>query len=123
MSSPSDQPTNRRRIGSRFESLAADYFAREGYTILERNWQTGHKEIDLIVKKDALVVFVEVKAAKSDSFGHPVERVNRTKRARLLQAARQYSQDPRLGGCDFRFDVITFLDGQLEHFPDAFRDE
>lgn len=123
MSSRSDESANHRRTGSRYESLAAEFLEQHGFTILERNWQAGHKEIDLIARRDSLVVFVEVKAAKSDAFGHPVERVNKTKRRRLLSAAKEYSQDPRLAGCDFRFDVVTFLDGTLEHFPDAFREE
>jgi len=123
MSSPSDSKPNRRKLGAQYESAAADYLISQGYTILDRNWQAGHKEIDLIARKDNLVVFVEVKASRTGSFGHPIERVDRTKQQNLLAAAQQYIQDPKLAGCDFRLDVITFFEGKLEHFPDAFQGE
>ncbi|MDH4156159.1 MAG: YraN family protein [candidate division Zixibacteria bacterium] len=107
-------------IGRQFEKLAADYFIRGGFDILENNWQAGQKEIDLIVKKDRLVVFVEVKSASSKKYGHPAERVDDRKIHNLTEAAQKYLIENAIEGCDLRFDVITFVDGKLEHFPDAF---
>ena len=93
----------------------------KGYKTLEKNWQAGHKEIDLIVHKDNTVVFVEVKGSASKKFGHPSERVDKQKKSNLILAAEQYIIKKNLKECDFRFDVITFLDGKLEHYPDAFQ--
>ena len=107
-------------IGRQFEKLAADYVLQSGFDILENNWQAGQKEIDLIVKKDKLVVFVEVKSASSKKFGHPAERIDNRKIHNLTQAAQKYLIDNAVEGCDLRFDVVTFVDGQLEHFPNAF---
>jgi len=60
-----------------YEKLAAKFFEQHGYEILERNWRAGRKEVDLIVRKSNLIIFVEVKSASNKKFGHPAERVNR----------------------------------------------
>jgi putative endonuclease len=121
--SSSDNPPDhddRVRIGRSFEKIAAEFFVSKGFTVLERNWQAGHKEIDLIVRKDSLVVFVEVKSSTTGKFGHPAERVDNRKIANLTKAAYQYVNENSIEDCDLRFDVVTFFDGKLEHFPNAF---
>ena len=122
MCSPDPGPQKKRRIqtGRSFEKQAALFFEQNGYTILERNWQAGHKEIDIIVRKDDLIVFVEVKSASSGKFGHPAERVDRKKVANLTTAAHRYISEHNIENCDLRFDVVTFVDGKLEYFPNAF---
>ena len=121
-SSNSEQPKGSARQvrGKQFEDRAALFFEDHGYTVLDRNWRAGHKEIDLIVRKADTVVFVEVKASLSDRFGHPVERVDKTKIRHLTNAAQQYVLEKKISGCDLRFDVVTFSGGQLEHYPNAF---
>ncbi len=107
-------------IGRAYEELAAQFFLDKHYTILHRNYRAGHREIDLIVKKDNVIAFVEVKAAKSKSMGHPAERVNKKKITNLTKAAQQYLIENKITDADLRFDVITFLDGTIEYFPAAF---
>ncbi|MBU8933948.1 MAG: YraN family protein [candidate division Zixibacteria bacterium] len=116
---PSDG-TNRVQTGRSFEKLAARFFQDQGFEILERNWHDGPREIDLIVSKDSLIVFVEVKSTSSRKFGHPVERVDKRKVYNIVRAAQRYLVDEEIHQHDFRFDVVTFTKGQLEHFPDAF---
>jgi putative endonuclease len=112
--------TKKKIIGQSYEQLAARYFRQIGFEILERNWYAGHKEIDLIIKKENLIAFVEVKSASTRKYGHPAERVDQRKIANLTSAARQYIADHNIENCDLRFDVVTFINGKLEHFPDAF---
>jgi putative endonuclease len=106
--------------GKEYENLAARFYEENGFDILEQNWRAGHKEIDLIVRRADLVVFVEVKSTCSRNFGHPVEKVDQKKIRNLSTAAQQYLIDKTVTGCDLRFDVVTFVNGQLEHFPGAF---
>lgn len=106
--------------GRKFEALAGKFFVENGYQILDKNWQAGHKEIDLIVRRGNVVVFVEVKSASNKKFGHPAERVDKKKIKNLTIAAQQYLLVNDLKGFDLRFDLVTFLDGQLEHYPNAF---
>lgn len=123
MPSCNDDPESarhRRAIGRTFEKLAAAFYEKNGFTIRDRNWQAGRKEIDLIVAKENLVVFVEVKSSATKKYGHPAERVDKKKIANLTEAARQYLIEKEIKEVDLRFDVVTFVDGQLEHFPGAF---
>jgi len=122
MPSSKKEPDRSRNVakGREYERLAAEFFQNNGYDILERNWQAGHKEIDLIVRRKNTVVFVEVKSASSDKLGHPAERVDQKKIANLTNAAQQYLQVKQIKNCDLRFDLVTFLDGKLEHYPNAF---
>lgn len=120
---PQRSGRSKRAIGAGYEQKAADFFRGLGFEILDRSWQAGHREIDLIVRKGNLVVFVEVKSASGNAFGHPVERVDKTKVRRLSSAAQQYLLAKDLEGVDLRFDVVTFVQGRLEHYPSAFEFE
>jgi len=121
--SNSSNRDNRVKRGRRFEELAGQFYKDNGFEILDRNWQASHKEIDLIVRKDDIIVFVEVKSASTNKFGHPVEWVDKKKIHNLIVCAQQYVIDKDLKDVDLRFDVVTFSGGQLEHFPDAFTAE
>ncbi len=110
----------RRKMGRQFERQAALFFKETGFEILEQNYFAGHREIDLIVKKENLIVFVEVKSSSSKKFGHPVERVDSKKIINLTKAAQHYLKESEIENCDLRFDIVTFIDGKIEHFPNAF---
>lgn len=108
------------KIGREYEELAAQFFLEQGFHLLHRNYRAGHKEIDLIVRKGDLVAFVEVKSAKSKSMGHPSERITKKKKTNLIKAAQTYLIENKIDNSDFRFDAVIFVDGKIEHYPDAF---
>ena len=116
----SSEKDNRVKIGHEYEQFAANFYKENDYEIIESNWQDSHREIDLIVQKNKLIVFVEVKSSASKKYGHPVERVDKRKQNNLIKAAQKYLQENNIKDFDLRFDVVTFLDGQLEHYPNAF---
>jgi len=107
-------------IGRSYEKLAALFFEQNGFEVLRRNWRAGRKEIDLIVQKENLLVFVEVKSSASKKYGHPSERIDERKKINLTEAARQFVIAEDIKDLDLRFDVVTFVNGQLEHYPGAF---
>ena len=115
---------NRRSFGTEAENQAANFLESKGYEILERSYQYGHKEIDLICRKENTIVFVEVKAARSNKFGEPQSWVTDAKQKNLIAAAQGYIQDHDVTGFDFRFDVIAYSriknDVRLNHFESAF---
>ena len=113
-------------LGKRGEQLAAEFYIREGYRILEQNFRSPIGEVDLIVEKSGLLVFVEVKSRSSELFGEGYEAVNKAKQARLRRLATLYLRQTRLSYSGIRFDVVSLLitrEGELiklKHFSAAF---
>ena len=110
------------QIGSWGEELAANYLREKGYVILERDWHSGHRDIDIIAKRDGCIVFVEVKTRRSADFGSPVQAVDYRKQHNLLRAINHYIHYRHLDML-WRFDVISIvgvLGGQpeIEHVED-----
>jgi putative endonuclease len=96
-----------RQVGLRGENLAADYLAAKGYELLARNVRTEAGEIDLIARKDGLLVFVEVKTRGSDRFGAPEEAITPLKQQRMADAAELWlAAHPEETG-DWQLDVIA----------------
>ena len=96
-----------RRVGAWGENLAAEYLAAKGYELLGRNVRTEAGEIDLIARKDGLLVFVEVKTRGSDRFGAPEEAITPLKQQRMEDAAELWlTAHPEETG-DWQLDVIA----------------
>ena len=57
------------------EDLALRYLTRRGYRLVERNYRTRRGKIDLILRKGATLVFVEVKLRRGTLFGDPLEAI------------------------------------------------
>ena len=110
-------------IGKKGEDLATDYLLAKGYSILERNWRHGQKEIDIIAQWQDMLVIVEGKTRTGTSFGDPVESITLRKQALLIRAAEAYLFAHHLD-LDVRFDMIVVAKNKtgsvLEHIPDAF---
>ena len=51
-----------KQIGNFGERMAVRYLRLRGYTVKERNWRSGHLEIDVIAANLFTIAFVEVKA-------------------------------------------------------------
>ena len=93
-------------FGAQGEDIAIDYLRSKGYVILDRNWRSGHKEIDIVARKDDIVVFVEVKARANAFYGKPEDAVTRRKMHLLVLAADAYLRYNAID-LEVRFDVIT----------------
>ena len=110
-------------LGKLGEDLAVDYLTQQGYQILERNWRSGHKEIDIIALDDTNLVVVEVKTRKSDDYGEPDIAVGRDKQRMLIWAADAYVRYKNLN-VDVRFDIISIVftsgEPEIEHIENAF---
>lgn len=113
------------RQGRRGEALAAAYLERRGWRILERNWRFHHKEIDLVVERDGLVAFVEVKTRGGGAWDHPLASITERKRRELCVAARGWIALRGRVGESYRFDAVAVVrDGagtRVEHVESAWR--
>lgn len=76
--------------GARAESLAADFLAARGLSIVARNFRTRMGEIDLIARDGEMLVFVEVRKRRSAAYGGAAASITAAKRARLIAAAQAY---------------------------------
>jgi putative endonuclease len=109
--------------GRKNEEIAARFLQEKGYIILERNWRSGKKEIDIISEKDDYLVVAEVKSGLQSFLLRPEESVSRKKQKMIVEAAEAYIIKNEISK-EVRFDVI-FVTGDtssvnIEHIPDAF---
>lgn len=111
-------------LGRLGESIARQYLEGKGYELLDENWTYGKAEVDLIVYKDGIMIFVEVKSRSSVAFGEPEDFVGKAKQIQMELAANAYIEIMNHQN-DIRFDIIaiTFTknkDYTLNHIEDAF---
>jgi len=99
----------RQKFGKQGESAALAYLEKNGYRILEQNYRTARGEIDIIAEQDNTLVFVEVKARKSERFGSPKSAVTPEKQKKMSMTALQYLKDRNCQNRKARFDVITLF--------------
>ena len=114
----------RHDFGRHCEFMARTYLEQEGYLILETNWRSGHKEIDIIAQDGEMLVIVEVKARKNEDFMFAEDAVDERKIRNLVRATHNYILMKGLD-CDVRFDIITLVlddkgEYKLKHIKDAF---
>jgi putative endonuclease len=112
-------------LGRHGEELAAEYLGREGYTIVDRNWRCSQGEIDIVAADGPELVFVEVKARSSVSFGHPFEAITTQKLARLRRLAAAWCEAHPGRGSRVRIDAIAIIAprgavAEIEHLRRVF---
>lgn len=115
---------HRRAQGTSAEADAAEWLARHGYRIVDRNVTNHGGEIDAIAVDGDTLCFIEVKARSSHAFGLAVAAVDPRKQRRLARAASLYLvSHPWDGPC--RFDVLGLDPGPdgwtFSLVKDAFR--
>ena len=114
--------------GKRGEEIACNYLMENGHTVIDRNWRSGHLEIDIVsLYKDGMH-FVEVKSRTAPYQAEPEENVDYAKQKRITSAAQKYLLTKALksgiGDVEVFFDIVTvvFDGGQTEvkYFPQAY---
>ena len=89
------------------EQLALLHLKRLGYRIICRNYRCPLGEIDIIAQRQDVLVFVEVKSRRSQTFGSPKQAITPAKQHKLSQVAWHYLQKHDLTEAKARFDVVT----------------
>jgi len=114
----------RQQFGELGERIAERWLRRQGWRVVQRRFRNGHRDIDLVVEREGLVAFVEVKARRGQEFGDPVEAVNWKKQKELGRSARVSIARHGRAQDAYRFDVFGVLvDGnavRVRHVADAF---
>lgn len=109
--------------GRRGEDLALAWMQDHGFRLLDRNWRSGHKELDLVMEGEERVHIVEVKTMTPPLLIQPFEKVDPVKQGRLVAAARHYIAQRQVTR-EVQFDVVSVILGdgqpQVEYIPEAF---
>lgn len=110
-------------LGVSAESRAALLLAAKGYRTLAKRWKTPVGEIDLVMRRGTLIIFVEVKAR--GSLDAAAESVLPRQRKRIIAAAEVWlAAHPEHAGYDMRFDAVLVAPGRLpQHIISAFEVE
>ena len=112
------------------ERLAASFLETRGFVVMDRNYRFERAEVDLVCflpnadNSGGEIVFVEVKARRTDAFGTPEEAVTEAKQRQIRRAAEAYLYERKLEGSPARFDVVAVRLGkgepEITHHPYAF---
>ncbi len=103
-----------RRIGEQTEKLARQYLEQQGLQFITNNFHSKQGEIDLVMRDQSYVVFVEVRYRQYNYYGDASESIDWFKQQRIMHAADFYlhrhlwaQQLPS------RFDVVS-LSGDVQ---------
>lgn len=78
--------------GQAGEDMAWAHLQKQGCRLVARNWHCRYGEIDLIVLHNGILVFVEVKYRRNNSFGGSVYSIGAAKLAKLQRSIECYLQ-------------------------------
>lgn len=110
---------DRKAVGLEGERVATEFLKKQGYKILQRNYNPGSSEIDVIGYDRGVIVFLEVKTCLSHRYGPPEARVTETKKRRIYKAAQRYIKEKHLSNKKFRFDVVSVVFGPSQNVPEV----
>jgi len=99
---------DRKGIGKLGEEIGVKYLEKNGHKVLDTNFYSRFGEIDIISKKEQVLIFTEVKTRTSDRFGIPEEALTRQKLHRIRKTALHFvkTRDKPLN-FNWRIDLIT----------------
>ena len=119
--------SERRETGNEGEIIVCSYLEKNSHTVLEKNYRSGHLEIDIISLDRDGIHFVEVKTRRPPLQASPQDSVTAAKQRRIAQAAANYlsrSKHPGLETLECHFDVAAVvIDGNrttIKFIKDAY---
>ncbi len=114
-------------LGAWGEAEAVRLLVSRGWSILDRGYRLGRREIDIVAARRGVLAFVEVKTRHEAPFGPPEAAVDWRKRAEIEAVASDYLMRHVQGETDVRFDVVAIVVRpdrtivRIEHIEDAWR--
>jgi putative endonuclease len=116
-----EKKQNNRKLGSEYESLAAEYLRAQHYEILARNFRCRQGEIDIIARDGEYLCFVEVKYRANADAGRAADAVDYRKQQKIIRVAEYYLMKH---GCNewtpCRFDVLAIDGSDITLYQNAY---
>ncbi|MGB1199678.1 MAG: YraN family protein [Thalassotalea sp.] len=102
------------------EQCASHFLQKKGLTYIEKNFHSRFGEIDLIMKEQNVLVFVEVKYRKNTLFGGAISAISYKKQQKIIKTAAIYLQQQQLNeyNTSYRFDVIA-IEGSISTIDES----
>lgn len=92
-----------------FERAAEIFLVKAGLILIKRNFNSPYGEIDLIMRDQNILVFVEVRQRRNSRFYSAAASVSKQKRSRIIKTAQHYLQaTPNHQNLFCRFDIIAY---------------
>lgn len=111
--------TDKIKKGKDGEFRAEKFLIEKGFEIIARNYRYKRSEIDLIIRKNDWLIFVEVRTRGSVEYGYPEQTISLAKKKKVMEGAAQYLHETNWLG-NVRYDVIAIQENEIVHFEDAF---
>lgn len=116
---------SKKNNGQAAEEAAYLFLQKKGLTLLSKNYRSYVGEIDLVMKDQETIVFIEVRLRSKTQFGNAIESITPRKVKRIVQTATRFLQERKwLYTVACRFDIIAIhpIHGimQLEWIQNAF---
>lgn len=109
------------------EKKAVRLLKSKGWKVVGERVRVGrHDELDIIAEDRGVLIFVEVKTRKNETFGRPFSAVNKEKRRCLSRAAVKYLKCKKITPDYIRFDVVEVIGEprgksfEIRHIENAF---
>lgn len=104
------------RTGNDAELRACQYLTAQGLELITRNFHCRYGEIDLIMRQQQTIVFIEVRFRKANSLVDGAESINHSKQNRLVRSASYYLQQNKItDAIPARIDVIAVTQNNNTH--------
>ena len=116
--------TNKRK-GLHYETLARDYLQQQGLSFLQQNFHSRFGEIDLIMRDEDIICFIEVKYRNRPDFGGAAGSITNVKQQKIIKTAQIFMQKwQKFKNLGMRFDAMILQqsgdDITVNWIPNAF---
>jgi putative endonuclease len=112
---------NTRQTGAAYEAKAARWLEAQGVKIIAKNFRNRYGEIDLVVRHQGYLVFVEVKYRRTTAAGYPSEAVTPAKQKNICKVADYYRVRYGIAAAQpVRYDVIAIVGEEITWYQNAF---
>lgn len=113
-------------LGLQGEQVALGFLTSCGWAVEAHRFRMGRHDVDLIVRRDQTVAFVEVKTRRSSTCGTGLESVTLRKQRDIARVAGWWALKYGRPDDVYRFDLLTVqrrpgLGPLVEHVEDAWR--
>ena len=113
-------------LGKWGEEFAANYLVDKGYTLYERDWKFGKRDLDIVAynPNHTILVFIEVKTRSANELSLPEQAVTKQKMKSVALAANAFIKERNITD-EVQFDVISITgtsaqNASLNHIETAF---